>query len=46
MFFVRILGIGIGKMIERVGTALGDEIIHGNALLLGNGTQTVYKFFG
>lgn len=33
-------------MVEGIGTALGDEIVHGNALLLSDGAQSAYKFFG
>ena len=33
-------------MVEGIGTTLGDEIVHGNALLLGDGAQSAYKFFG
>lgn len=32
-------------MIEGVGTALGDEVVHGNALLLGDGAQAAHKVF-
>lgn len=37
--------VRIGEVVEGVGTALGNEIVHGNALLLGDGAQAAHKVF-
>ena len=36
----------LGEVRQRVGAALRDKVVHGNALLLGDSAQLIYEVFG